>query len=165
MSAACIRQSCRTPRSGARRGTRTSAGATTQRHRELLDDLVPCIRSSLREHSGALVADGRSQPTIRTLDAFGLPAGHHGHPRARRRPPRVSRQLFDASARSPTPRRMPATTAPSSSPPSSVAAGRSAARRRPRGDATGHVDPGAPGPRGQRDRFGPEDTSSRTSSR
>lgn len=71
LKATCIRQKLENTKERLARGTAHVEGRDYLGTGELLQDLT-LIQTSLREHRGALFADGRMNRTIRTLAAFGL---------------------------------------------------------------------------------------------
>ncbi|MGW6153441.1 phosphoenolpyruvate carboxylase [Streptomyces sp. NPDC055144] len=71
LKATCIRQKLENTKERLARGTAHVDGRDYLGTGELLQDLT-LIQTSLREHRGALFADGRMNRTIRTLAAFGL---------------------------------------------------------------------------------------------
>ncbi|MFC8124542.1 phosphoenolpyruvate carboxylase [Streptomyces sp. NPDC057302] len=71
LKATCIRQKLENTKERLARGTAHEDGRDYLGTGELLHDLT-LVQSSLREHKGALFADGRMNRTIRTLAAFGL---------------------------------------------------------------------------------------------
>ncbi|MFD5118855.1 phosphoenolpyruvate carboxylase [Streptomyces sp. NPDC058385] len=71
LKATCIRQKLENTKERLARGTAHVEGRDYLGTGELLGDLT-LIQTSLREHRGALFADGRMNRTIRTLAAFGL---------------------------------------------------------------------------------------------
>ncbi|MFB7997724.1 phosphoenolpyruvate carboxylase [Streptomyces sp. NPDC056002] len=71
LKATCIRQKLENTKERLARGTAHVDGRDYLGTAELLQDLT-LIQTSLREHRGALFADGRMNRTIRTLAAFGL---------------------------------------------------------------------------------------------
>ncbi|WP_406106027.1 phosphoenolpyruvate carboxylase [Streptomyces sp. NBC_01003] len=71
LKATCIRQKLENTKERLARGTAHVDGRDYLGTGELLHDLT-LIQTSLREHRGALFADGRMNRTIRTLAAFGL---------------------------------------------------------------------------------------------
>ncbi|MFI8261576.1 MULTISPECIES: phosphoenolpyruvate carboxylase [unclassified Streptomyces] len=71
LKATCIRQKLVNTRERLAKGTAHEEGRDYLGTAELLTDLT-LIQTSLREHRGALFADGRMDRTIRTLAAFGL---------------------------------------------------------------------------------------------
>ncbi|RFC73861.1 phosphoenolpyruvate carboxylase [Streptomyces sp. AcE210] len=71
LKATCIRQKLENTKERLARGTAHVDGRDYLGTGELLKDLT-LIQTSLREHRGALFADGRMNRTIRTLAAFGL---------------------------------------------------------------------------------------------
>ncbi len=80
------------PRGGSRLPTAPPSSIADLEHRA--DLAAPAPRGPLRRRTP------RPTTASRGLAAFGLAVGHHGHPRARRRPPpRRSAQLFDRRRR------------------------------------------------------------------
>ncbi|MEV8319535.1 phosphoenolpyruvate carboxylase [Streptomyces sp. NPDC059900] len=71
LKATCIRQKLENTKERLARGTAHEDGRDYLGTGELLHDLT-LVQTSLREHKGALFADGRMNRTIRTLAAFGL---------------------------------------------------------------------------------------------
>ncbi|MFG3366405.1 phosphoenolpyruvate carboxylase [Streptomyces sp. NPDC090032] len=71
LKATCIRQKLENTKERLAKGTPHDDGRDYLGTAELLQDLT-LIQTSLREHRGALFADGRMNRTIRTLAAFGL---------------------------------------------------------------------------------------------
>ncbi|USA02842.1 phosphoenolpyruvate carboxylase [Streptomyces lydicamycinicus] len=71
LKATCIRQKLLNTRERLAGDTPHVPGRDYLGTTELLDDLA-LIQSSLREHRGGLVADGRLERTLRTIAAFGL---------------------------------------------------------------------------------------------
>ncbi|MFJ6571969.1 phosphoenolpyruvate carboxylase [Streptomyces sp. NPDC091292] len=71
LKATCIRQKLVNTKSRLAKGTPHETGHDYLGTSELLRDLT-LIQTSLRQHRGALFADGRMNRTIRTLAAFGL---------------------------------------------------------------------------------------------
>ncbi|PJN08786.1 phosphoenolpyruvate carboxylase [Streptomyces sp. CB01635] len=71
LKATCIRQKLENTKERLAKGTAHDDGRDYLGTGELLHDLT-LIQTSLREHRGALFADGRMNRTIRTLAAFGL---------------------------------------------------------------------------------------------
>ncbi|GAA3111751.1 phosphoenolpyruvate carboxylase [Streptomyces rectiviolaceus] len=71
LKATCIRQKLENTKERLARGTAHEDGRDYLGTGELIHDLT-LIQTSLREHKGALFADGRMNRTIRTLAAFGL---------------------------------------------------------------------------------------------
>ncbi|MFD7184347.1 phosphoenolpyruvate carboxylase [Streptomyces sp. NPDC059904] len=71
LKATCIRQKLENTKERLAKGTAHVEGRDYLGTGELLQDLT-LIQTSLREHRGALFADGRMNRTIRTLAAFGL---------------------------------------------------------------------------------------------
>ncbi|WP_415952777.1 phosphoenolpyruvate carboxylase [Streptomyces sp. KLOTTS4A1] len=71
LKATCVRQKLVNTRERLARGTAHEPGRDYLGTRELLADLT-LLQTSLREHRGALFADGRMDRIIRTLAAFGL---------------------------------------------------------------------------------------------
>jgi phosphoenolpyruvate carboxylase len=71
LKATCIRQKLENTKERLARGTAHVDGRDYLGTGELIQDLT-LIQTSLREHRGALFADGRMNRTIRTLAAFGL---------------------------------------------------------------------------------------------
>ncbi|MEU4795117.1 phosphoenolpyruvate carboxylase [Streptomyces sp. NPDC023327] len=71
LKATCIRQKLENTKQRLAKGTAHVPGRDYLGTSELLEDLT-LIQTSLREHKGALFADGRMNRTIRTLAAFGL---------------------------------------------------------------------------------------------
>ncbi|MGV9878998.1 phosphoenolpyruvate carboxylase [Streptomyces sp. NPDC003006] len=71
LKATCIRQKLENTKQRLAKGTAHVPGRDYLGTSELLDDLT-LIQTSLREHKGALFAEGRMNRTIRTLAAFGL---------------------------------------------------------------------------------------------
>ncbi|MFF1353939.1 phosphoenolpyruvate carboxylase [Streptomyces sp. NPDC058297] len=71
LKATCIRQKLENTKERLAKGTAHVDGRDYLGTAELLQDLT-LIQTSLREHRGALFADGRMNRTIRTLAAFGL---------------------------------------------------------------------------------------------
>ncbi|MDI3403505.1 phosphoenolpyruvate carboxylase [Streptomyces cavernicola] len=71
LKATCIRQKLVNTRERLAKGTPHEAGRDYLGTAELLQDLT-LLQTSLREHRGALFADGRMDRVIRTLAAFGL---------------------------------------------------------------------------------------------
>ncbi|MFF2651801.1 phosphoenolpyruvate carboxylase [Streptomyces sp. NPDC058045] len=71
LKATCIRQKLENTKERLAKGTKHQDGRDYLGTAELLHDLT-LIQTSLREHRGALFADGRMNRTIRTLGAFGL---------------------------------------------------------------------------------------------
>ncbi|MFE5004459.1 phosphoenolpyruvate carboxylase [Streptomyces sp. NPDC056696] len=71
LKATCIRQKLENTKERLARGTAHVEGRDYLGTGELLQDLT-LIQTSLREHRGALFADGRMNRAIRTLAAFGL---------------------------------------------------------------------------------------------
>ncbi|MER5226615.1 phosphoenolpyruvate carboxylase [Streptomyces flaveus] len=71
LKATCIRQKLENTKQRLAKGTPHDEGRDYLGTSELLRDLT-LIQTSLREHRGALFADGRMNRTIRTLAAFGL---------------------------------------------------------------------------------------------
>lgn len=71
LKATCIRQKLENTKQRLAKGIPHEAGRDYLGTAELLQDLT-LIQTSLREHRGALFADGRMNRTIRTLAAFGL---------------------------------------------------------------------------------------------
>ncbi|MEU9005277.1 phosphoenolpyruvate carboxylase [Streptomyces sp. NPDC048551] len=71
LKATCVRQKLVNTRERLAKGTPHEEGRDYLGTAELLTDLT-LIQTSLREHRGALFADGRMDRTIRTLAAFGL---------------------------------------------------------------------------------------------
>ncbi|MEW1904245.1 MULTISPECIES: phosphoenolpyruvate carboxylase [unclassified Streptomyces] len=71
LKATCVRQKLVNTRERLATGTAHQEGRDYLGTAELIDDLT-LIQTSLREHRGALFADGRMDRVIRTLSAFGL---------------------------------------------------------------------------------------------
>src|SRR5205814_1497761 len=71
LKATCIRQKLENTKQRLAKGIPHETGRDYLGTSELLTDLT-LIQTSLREHRGALFADGRMNRTIRTLAAFGL---------------------------------------------------------------------------------------------
>ncbi|MET9407049.1 phosphoenolpyruvate carboxylase [Streptomyces sp. NPDC002935] len=71
LKATCIRQKLENTKQRLAKGTPHEDGRDYLGTAELLRDLT-LIQTSLREHRGGLIADGRMNRTIRTLAAFGL---------------------------------------------------------------------------------------------
>ncbi|HEY9331133.1 MAG TPA: phosphoenolpyruvate carboxylase, partial [Streptomyces sp.] len=71
LKATCIRQKLVNTRERLASGTPHRPGCDYLGTAELIADLA-LIQTSLREHKGGIVADGRMDRTIRTLSAFGL---------------------------------------------------------------------------------------------
>ncbi|MFF5390991.1 phosphoenolpyruvate carboxylase [Streptomyces sp. NPDC013012] len=71
LKATCVRQKLVNTRERLATGTAHQEGRDYLGTAELIDDLA-LIQTSLREHRGALFADGRMDRVIRTLSAFGL---------------------------------------------------------------------------------------------